>query len=135
VADRRSLRIERLEHDGCHRLVLAGELDLVSVAQMELELMQVCAGGALEIELDLRELSFIDSVGLRALVAARETCEEQLVELFLVSTQGARQEQLLQASGLLELPWRAATPSETVGRPAPSGRVRSIRPDHVGEYR
>lgn len=53
-----------------------GELDLDSAPQLESELTAVRAGGADRIVLDLRELGFMDSTGLRLVIrwdtAARE---------------------------------------------------------------
>jgi anti-sigma B factor antagonist len=49
---------------------LAGELELASAAGLEAELQGVEAGGPSWVGLDLRGLSFIDSTGLRLVLAA-----------------------------------------------------------------
>jgi anti-anti-sigma factor len=99
------LGIERLEHDGCETLVLAGELDLATTPELEVALSGVCAGAPRELEIDLRGVSFIDSTGLRGLVGAKETCAKHAVALFLRGAE--RQRRLFEVTGLLEhLPWR-----------------------------
>jgi anti-anti-sigma factor len=107
VATQATLGIERLEHDGCQRLVLAGELDVVTTPELEVALSGVCASAPREVEIDLREVRFIDSTGLRGLIAAKETCAQHSVVLFLRGAEG-RQRKLFELTGLLDhLPWRA----------------------------
>jgi len=54
-------------------LALAGELDLAGAATLERELAELDAGAVV---VDLRELAFMDSSGLRALVLAARQLEE-----------------------------------------------------------
>jgi anti-anti-sigma factor len=58
------------------RVVLAGELDLASVGEVQEQLRDLHAAGFERFVLDLRELTFIDSTGLRLVLsedaAARE---------------------------------------------------------------
>jgi anti-anti-sigma factor len=51
-------------------LSLAGELDLVSAPQFESELMAVESPDVGELVIDLEEVQFIDSMGLRSLLSA-----------------------------------------------------------------
>jgi anti-anti-sigma factor len=51
---------------------LKGELDLSSVGKVEEELARVEADGPAVLVLDLSQLSFLDSTGLRAVVTADE---------------------------------------------------------------
>ena len=56
-----------------------GELDLASVATLASELKKAAASGAERTVLDLTELRFIDSSGLRVLVAAHGHGDDRLV--------------------------------------------------------
>jgi anti-sigma B factor antagonist len=67
VAD---LAIETRTDDGRVTLVLSGEFDMASVPRFEDELAAVEAGAPATIVVDLDRLQFMDSSGLRALVAA-----------------------------------------------------------------
>jgi anti-sigma B factor antagonist len=66
-----------------HTVVLVGELDLATAPELDAIAERVCSEGARELVLDLRELSFIDSTGLRAILVTRERCEGHGCELFL----------------------------------------------------
>ncbi|MGH2964377.1 MAG: STAS domain-containing protein [Solirubrobacterales bacterium] len=54
------------------RIALAGELDIVNAPNLEDKLAAIEADAADTLILDLRDLDFIDSTGLRALIAANE---------------------------------------------------------------
>ncbi|HEX2054718.1 MAG TPA: STAS domain-containing protein [Actinomycetota bacterium] len=56
----------------CSVLALHGELDIASVASLELALAKVEADGSPVVILDLRRLSFMDCTGLRSLISARQ---------------------------------------------------------------
>lgn len=63
----------RSERDGdVHVVALRGELDLCSAPAVEQELRSVEAGDADAILLDLSELEFIDSTGVRLLIMAEQ---------------------------------------------------------------
>jgi anti-anti-sigma factor len=65
--------ILRSERQGdTHVIALIGELDLDGAPRLEDELLRVEATDASSIVVDLRELAFIDSTGLRLLVMAAE---------------------------------------------------------------
>ncbi|MGH2914630.1 MAG: STAS domain-containing protein [Solirubrobacteraceae bacterium] len=62
------LEIERLcDDDGAVRLVLMGELDLVTGQELDAQLRRAGTGGA-TVRVDLRALAFMDSSGLRVLL-------------------------------------------------------------------
>jgi anti-anti-sigma factor len=84
-----------------HTLVLAGELDLATAIELDARTEQACASGAGELVLDLRELVFIDSSGLRAILRAQERCDSHRCELFLTPGPPAVQ-RLFELTGLLE---------------------------------
>lgn len=59
------------DRDGAvHRIRLSGELDLATAGAVEAELRRVEAGDASSIVLDLSDLAFIDSTGIRLLFTA-----------------------------------------------------------------
>lgn len=66
------------------RLALGGELDIASAAQVEQELARIEGLEPATIVLDLRELSFMDSTGLRIVVAADGRARKQGRRLVIV---------------------------------------------------
>jgi anti-anti-sigma factor len=60
------------QHPGQTRVVLVGELDIASTQTLESELSAIEANSPGTLVLDLRRVEFIDSTGLRALIAADE---------------------------------------------------------------
>jgi anti-sigma B factor antagonist len=58
------------EHDGVAVMALSGELDMATAPILRRNLAQIEDGGAPAITLDLREVTFIDSSGLKELVEA-----------------------------------------------------------------
>lgn len=66
----RTLEIERVAGDGPVRLRLRGELDAHSAPDLEAALAPAAADAA-SVEIDLREVSFVDSSGLAALLEGR----------------------------------------------------------------
>lgn len=65
-----ALTMRSARDGGAHVIALAGELDLSSSGQVEQELLRVEATDAEQIALDLRELEFIDSTGVRLIFLA-----------------------------------------------------------------
>ena len=66
------LEIIAEERDGQTRLVLVGELDIASAPQFEQGVSSAESETPGVLVLDLRKLEFIDSTGLRAVIAADE---------------------------------------------------------------
>jgi anti-sigma B factor antagonist len=58
-------------------LTLRGELDISSAPAFAEAIAQTAAHGAGELLLDISHLEFVDSTGLRAILAAKALCEEQ----------------------------------------------------------
>jgi anti-sigma B factor antagonist len=82
-------------------VVLVGELDLDSAPQLSGVLDPLIEEGPAEIVLDLSELTFIDSSGIAALVAAQQNLNEQDRRLALVSPKPFTRK-LLETVGLIE---------------------------------
>lgn len=66
------------------RIVLTGELDISTAPRVEEELGRVEEGSPAVIVLDLRELEFMDSTGLRVIVSADARAREDDRSLRLV---------------------------------------------------
>ncbi len=73
------------ETDGATvRLALTGELDIAGAARVERELERIEQEPPATIVLDLRQLAFMDSTGLRVIVAADGRAREQARRLVIV---------------------------------------------------
>jgi anti-sigma B factor antagonist len=84
-----------------HTLVLTGELDMAWSPALDATLRRLCTEGSEAITLDLSKLTFMDSTGLRAVLLARELCEQYSCEFLLIP--GPPQVQrLFEVTGLLE---------------------------------
>jgi anti-anti-sigma factor len=66
------------------RLALMGELDIAGATRVERELERIERELPATIVLDLRELAFMDSTGLRVIVAADGRAREQARRLVIV---------------------------------------------------
>ncbi len=76
-----------------------GELDIATTPELEQAIADATADDSDEIVLDLRELTFMDSTGLRALAQANVRADESGVNLSI--WRGPRQiERVLEISGL-----------------------------------
>ena len=82
------LTVRDIAGDGRHRLILSGELDIASAAILEDTVTSLCANGASAIVLDLSELTFMDSTGLRAVLAADRLCERKGQSLSVAGASG-----------------------------------------------
>ena len=100
---------------GAYELRISGELDLGGAPALENSVRPLCENGARTLTLDLRDLIFIDSTGLAAVVLASVVCEKHDCRCELIP--GPRQVQrLFEIAGLLDaLPFRDGGPR------APSG--------------
>jgi anti-anti-sigma factor len=91
------LSIRNSVRAGRHTLAVAGELDLDSANKLEEAIREVCASGA-QLVIDLREVTFMDSTGLRVLIVAGSLCEEKGHELQIIP--GEDIQRILEMSGL-----------------------------------
>jgi anti-anti-sigma factor len=105
-----------------HTLVLSGELDLAVAAGLEATVRGLCREGVSGIELDLSQLTFMDSAGLRAVLRARELCADQGYD-FLVKPGSGQVLRLLELTGTTDVLPLADAPS---GPPAEA--------DHPSSY-
>jgi anti-sigma B factor antagonist len=80
-------------------LSLKGELDLVSAGLLETRIAELCADGASRIVLEMGELGFMDSTGLRSLLVSQEVCTVNDCS-FTISSLTPQVERLLELSGM-----------------------------------
>jgi anti-sigma B factor antagonist len=79
----------RTEQDqGVPRLVLSGELDLASAGELDASLKQLESSEPPILVLDLRELEFMDSTGLRSVIAADARARDRGARLVVVRAPG-----------------------------------------------
>lgn len=95
------LRIERVEAEGEIVLSLTGELDISSARDLELELEAAQASGAPKVVVDMAGLEFIDSTGLRVLLAAWRSADGRGQQLVLRNAQN-QVRRLFEVAGILE---------------------------------
>ncbi len=102
-----SFVIREQSRAGHHELTIEGELDLAAAYDLEAALSRICEGGATQIVLDLRGVSFMDSMGMRSLLTARDLCEGHGVELGMIPNPALHK--IFEVTGLVDaLPWRPA---------------------------
>jgi anti-anti-sigma factor len=92
---------------GAHRtFVLSGELDMAGGEELQSAVRQGCEEGTDDVALDLSELTFIDSTGLRAVVSVHDLCRERGVEVALIPG-GRAVQRVFELTGLAAvLPFR-----------------------------
>ena len=64
------LSVRSRRDDDVHTIALAGEMDLANASDVERELIRAEATNATKIVIDLSELTFMDSTGIRLLITA-----------------------------------------------------------------
>lgn len=67
-----------------HTLILTGELDSGSAHALEAEIERLCEEGVTSITLDLRELSYIDPVGVAVIAFRCRLCQRRGYEFALI---------------------------------------------------
>jgi anti-sigma B factor antagonist len=84
-----TLEVISEQHGGQTRVALTGELDIASAESFEEKLADVEADSPGTLVLDLRNVAFIDSTGLRAVIAADERARTAGRRLVVVRGPGA----------------------------------------------
>jgi anti-anti-sigma factor len=94
-----SFGIQVIANGGSTRIAPAGELDIATTPALEQEIAKATAEPGTQLVLDLRELTFMDSTGLRTLAQTNARAEEDGFTLSI--WRGSRQiERVLEISGL-----------------------------------
>jgi anti-sigma B factor antagonist len=82
-------------------VALSGEVDLATAGELEGSVERLVASGITNIVVDLKDVTFCDSVGLNVLVRARKYCAEHGGQLRIIRPRG-EVAQVLSISGLLD---------------------------------
>jgi len=99
----------------CAVLRIGGEVDVYSAPQLRERIIELLADGIRHVIADLREVDFLDSTGLGALVGGLKRLREQDGSLILVTGPG-RIERLLRLTGLDRVfPLSQAVPQAMAG--------------------
>src|SRR5579875_696304 len=106
--------VQKSESGEATVLRVAGELDLASSPELERELDGILAGAGGPLIVDLRELEFIDSTGLRVLVKAHQQAEER-GRRFGLAGGGSQVRRLLTLPEMGEPLAPASSPEELLG--------------------
>jgi anti-sigma B factor antagonist len=100
------LTIRAYEESDRHVLVVEGELDLSGVSAFQSAASQLRDLGARHILIDITGVEFIDSSGLRAILAVKATCDEHGCGFSMTHGSG-QAERLFELTRLVErLPFR-----------------------------
>lgn len=94
------LVISRAREDSRHTLALQGEMDLVTAPELEDTVAALCLEGARELVLDMRQVVFMDSSGLRTVLASMDMCRLHGCELMLIP--GAACRRLFEITGVID---------------------------------
>lgn len=90
------------QYDVCRwRVVVEGELDLATAPRFESVLGNAASADGATVEVDLSGVSFVDSSGLRAIVATARDLEQRGGRL-RISAMSAAARRVLEVAGLLD---------------------------------
>ena len=92
--------ISHTREDARHTLALTGELDLVTAPELEDTVAALCLEGAAQLVLDMRQVVFVDSSGLRTVLASMDMCRLHGCELMLIP--GAACRRLFEITGVVD---------------------------------
>jgi anti-sigma B factor antagonist len=86
-------------HEDGVRIAAAGELDLLSAAQLQSRLDEELDSGQ-QVELDVAGITFVDSTGLRVFVQAAQRAAQAGLRFALLQPLPAQMRRVLQVTGL-----------------------------------
>ena len=95
------LHVEVSETVRAWSVVVRGEIDMQTAAQLEGVLNDVIAKGARLVTLDLEQVDFLDSSGLRVILGASNKLADQEGQLLLEGASSAV-ERVLELTGVIE---------------------------------
>lgn len=87
---------------GRHTITLRGELDMSNAEALETITQRLCVDGISGIVLDLSDLDFIDSTGLRAVLSSQAICKQYGPEFSVIPGSTAVR-RLFELTGALEV--------------------------------
>jgi anti-anti-sigma factor len=100
-----SLEIEVLRKDDIAVAMCSGDVDMANAGRLEARLRQALDEGARDVVVNLRDVTFIDSSGLTALLRAAENARWRYGHLFLTrpTAQALRLLELTESAGRLRV--------------------------------
>jgi anti-anti-sigma factor len=107
MSEQPEFRISQERTEGRVRISVSGEVDLQSTPVLEKAVSEASVAAS-AVELDLHEVSFIDSTGIRAVLSAKTLCARKGVEFLLVPSRHEAPHRTFELAGVLDLlPWRS----------------------------
>lgn len=91
------------EADGSVRLSLAGEIDLANAAEFEIQINAAVDNQATGVTVDLTEVTYIDSAGVRILITLASRLELRGIALRVVGPSGSLARRVIEITGLEDL--------------------------------
>jgi anti-sigma B factor antagonist len=91
--------IAQSEHGGATVLSVTGELDMNTIDVLSERVQQQLDAGAMELVIDFTELAFMDSSGLRLLIALHDRAREEAWRLRLRAPRDEAARMVLNATG------------------------------------
>ena len=108
--NQQSLTIRAYEEPGRYVLELGGELDMAGVPAFEAAATRLCELGRGELLVDISDVGFIDSTGVRAILAIKASCERHSCD-FSMTHAGDHADRIFELTKLLDhLPFRGRRP-------------------------
>ena len=96
--------------DGTVHLALAGEIDMASSSTLAAALRAaICADDTKQVAVDLGQVTFLDSSGMRELVLAHALAAERAVSFYIINAH-ERPRRVLELTGLLAILTEQAPP-------------------------
>lgn len=99
-------RLEVGSGDEFRRVVVSGELDLHTAPDLASTVIDLCCDDTREIEIDMREVRFIDSTGIRTLLVAADEAASLGIALRMIPSASRHVMKVFEITRTLdELPW------------------------------
>jgi stage II sporulation protein AA (anti-sigma F factor antagonist) len=93
-------RVDTSAENGSVRISLSGEIDLANVTAVEEEILAAVSGQLTAVSVDLTNLTYIDSVGIRLLFDLVSNLEKSHIVLVLIAPFGSPTRRMIKLSGL-----------------------------------
>jgi anti-anti-sigma factor len=86
-------------------LALSGEVDLSSATELQASIISLCEKDTRKLMVDLRDVTFLDAAGLRALLDGHAMCQERGAHLLCCVSEDSQVHRLLELTGIIDRPW------------------------------